>query len=346
MHLKIAADTLPEQLGLWAGMVPAPVIQVTFGLGYTRSIVAGARLGFFDALADGPLRVEQLAEATQCSERGTRALSAALVGTGLLRRRKGMLENTATSARWLVRGEDGALPDVVLFMGYCQELVRDLESQVQTGAVVRLHDRTHPPAFWQSYMGALAAFAKLVGREVVRRIRHSGRLERLLDIGGGHGLYAGALVQRHEGLRAEVLDLPGACEAGRAIIARAGLGDRVSHREGDFREADWGADLDMILIFNVLHNATEDEVQVLLHKAHAALRPGGTLVLCDAVHRGDDANLDMAAGWNELFFFAISGAQAWPESALVGWMEEAGFQVTKRSTLLTAPNFVMSAERR
>ena len=342
MHLKVSADTLPEQLGLWTGMVPGPIVQVTFGLGYTRSIVAGARLGFFDALAPEPLSIEQLASATSCSLAGTRALAAALVGAGLLRRREGKVENSATARRWLVRGQDGALPDVVLFMGYCQELIRDLESVVRSGEVVRLHDRDHPPEFWRSYMSALAPFARLISKEVVRRIRHQGPLERLLDVGGGHGLYGAAMARRHPGLKVEVLDLAGACEAGRAIIQSEGLSERVTHRVGDFREADWGEGLDMILIFNVLHNATWEEVQAAFRRAHAALRPGGTLVVCDAVHVGDDADLDMAAGWNELFFFVVSGAQAWPEPRLLADLNEAGFKVVKRSSLLAAPNFVLS----
>ena len=346
MRLKVTADTLAEQLGLWSGMLPTPLVHVTFGMGYARSIVAGARLGVFEALGQGSMSVPELARATGCSQAGIAALSAALVGAELLRRRGDQLENTAVARKWLVPGVEGALPEVVLFLGYCQELLVDLEEQVRTGQVQRLHEMEHPPEFWKAYMGALGSFAKLASKEVVRRYSHDGPLLRLLDLGGGHGMFSCALVRRNEGLVAEVLDLPEACEAARPLVEAEGLSERVLHRPGDFRKDPLGEGYDMALIFNVLHNATEEEARGLIERAHAALRPGGTLLVCDAVHQGETADLDMNAGWNELFFFVISGAQAWPEPTVLGWLDEAGFELRKRAALLSLPNFLISAVKR
>lgn len=341
MRLDVAGDGLLERIGLGLGLVPKPLIYTTFGVGYSRSIVAATRLGIFRALGHDELSTDDIATATSCSPQGTRALCAALVGFGVLDRRGGRYRNSKAVRKHLLPDSKMPLEDVVLFLGYCHELVQNLEEDVRSGDILRLHDKQHPEAFWRAYMGALAAFAPLLSPDLVRKVKVSTPPKRLLDVGGGHGRFSGAMCRKHEGLMADVLDLPPACEQGRRIQAEDGMADRVRYIEGDFRAADWGTNYDLVFLFNVTHNATEPEIKTLLAKARAALNEGGSLVVMDAVHRGEDGRLDASAGWNELFFFVISGAQAWPEARIRAWMQEAGFSGLRRSQLLAAPEFVL-----
>jgi hypothetical protein len=46
-----------------------------------------------------------------------------------------------------------------------------------------------------------------------------------------------------------------------------------------------------------------------------------------------------------MFFFVISGAQAWPEPTLRTWIAEAGFGPVRRAKLLTAPQVLLLATR-
>jgi ubiquinone/menaquinone biosynthesis C-methylase UbiE len=344
MRLDVAGDGLLEKIGLGLGLVPKPLIHTTFGVGYARSIVAATRLGVFRAIGHDRKTPAEIAEATSCSTEGMRALCAALVGFKMLTRKDGRYANSADVKKFLLPDSKMPLEDAVLFLGECHNLVWNLEDDVRSGDIVRIHDRQHPESFWKAYMGALSSFAKLIGPEIMRKVKTSNP-KRLLDVGGGHGRYAAAMCRKHEGLTADVLDLAPACIQGRRIQAEDGTDDRVSHIEGDFRTCDWGTGYDLIFILNVTHNATEPEVQGLLAKAYGALNEGGSLVIMDAVHNGDDGKLDASAGWNELFFFVISGAQAWPEPRIRGWMEDAGFGSLRRSQLLAAPQFVLQGTR-
>jgi SAM-dependent methyltransferase len=345
MHIKVAGDTLLERIGLGLGLVPEALVQTTFGVGYGRSVVAAARLGVFRAIGHDALSTDAIAEATGCSKEGMRALCAALVGFGLLSRKGGLYRNRPATKKHLL--PDGAMPleDAVLFLGECHQLVWNLEDDVRSGDIVRLHDRQHPESFWRAYIGALSSFARLAAPEIVRAVKVPPGVRRVLDVGGGHGRYAAAMCRKHEGLQADVLDLPPACEQGRRIQAEDGMADRVGFIEGDFRAADWGSGYDLILVFNVTHNATEEEVRGMIRKAHAALNDGGSLVIMDAVPRGEDGALDASAGWNELFFFVVSGAQAWPEARIRGWMQEAGFSRLRRKQLMSVPQFVLQGGR-
>jgi len=342
VRLDVAGDTLLERIAVLSGMLPASLIQVTFGAGYARSIVAGTRLGLFEALAEGDADVPELATRLSCSEIGTEVLANALAGMDVLRRKRGRYSLGKSARKFLLRDAPSSMVDGILFVAYCQTLLEPMEESIRTGEVVRFHDMEHPPELWSVYMGALGSFAKLLSGQVISKIKPTAPPLRVLDVGGGHGMFCVALCRKYPELRAEVLDLPGACAAGRGMVAAEGFADRVTHREGDFRVVEWGPGYDLVLLFHVMHNATPDEARLLIDRAFASLNPGGTVVVYDASHAGAEGPIDASAGWNELFFFMISGAQAWPEATMRGWMTDAGFTRLATRELLGAPEVVIT----
>jgi len=102
---------------------------------------------------------------------------------------------------------------------------------------------------------------------------------RLIDIGGGHGGYSMALARRYPNLTATVFELPAAAEVAREIIKAGGMSDRVIVQTGDFQKEDLGNDYDVALIFGVLVSETDEGKLALLRKTHAALSPGGFVVI-------------------------------------------------------------------
>jgi predicted O-methyltransferase YrrM len=345
MRLKVGADNLVERLGLLSRMVPTPLVQVNFGTGYSRAIVAGVRLGLFEALSGAELDAEAAARAIDCDPAGVRALANALTGFGLLKRRRGRYRNARITRRWLLTSSRISLRDAVLFLGWCNDMAAELEEGVRTGRLQRIHDREHPSEFWEAYMRALAAFAKLMGPPMARLVKIPRTARRLLDVGGGHGLYGPILGARCPELECVVVDLPEACAVARSILAEQGLSEGVRHIEGDFRSVEWGSDYDVVLIFNVLHNATAAEAPGLLRRSFEALKPGGMLVVFDAAHEDKPSGPDATAGWNELFFYLISSAQAWPEGRIHQWMVEAGFGSIRARHLLAAPTVLIKGLR-
>jgi ubiquinone/menaquinone biosynthesis C-methylase UbiE len=347
MRLDVAGDNLMERLGLALGLVPQPLVQVSFGSGYLKTIVAAVRLGVFEALAEEPaggLAAADLAARTGCHPSALPPFANALCGMGLLRRRAGRYLLAPTARRWLLASSRNSLAAGIRFLGYCHEMLGGMEEGLRTGEIRRLHDREHPPEFWEAYMGALAAFARMMGGPVTRKLGLRAP-RRALDVGGGHGLYSAALCRRFPDCQGTVIDLRAAAAVGRRIIEKEGLADRISFVDGDFRTIDWGSGYDAVLIFHVLHNATEPEARALVAKAFQALNPGGTLAVYDGAHPGGGDSVDMSAGWNELFFYFISGAQLWPEATLAAWMLEAGFAKPRVSRLLAAPELVMTARK-
>jgi 2-polyprenyl-3-methyl-5-hydroxy-6-metoxy-1,4-benzoquinol methylase len=112
---------------------------------------------------------------------------------------------------------------------------------------------------------------------------------------------------------------------GRAIVAGAGLEQRIGFREGDATPAELGADLDLISLFNLLHHLPAAAVLDLLARAHAALNPTGLLVVSETerTEQGQPPNLQGAM--SGLVYFASSGTRNYTERELAGWIREAGF---------------------
>lgn len=341
MRPRVRPETPLEWLLLRLGLVPTPLLDGYWGMTISRSLITAVELGLFEALCNGPLTAAELSERLGTDYSGTEILLKALNGARYLSRRNGRYSNGRVVRRWLVDGALVRLRDSLLFYGDLWDVMSDLTSMIRSGAVINLHYQNRPVEFWQRYLRALAAFAPLVAPEIVSKSKLPRNARRVLDVGGGHGLYAGEFARRHPGLSAEVLDLPEACAVGRQIIAAAGLTDQVHFREGDIRDCDWGAGFDAVLVFNLLHNLTESESRAALHRAFAALRPGGKVIVLDSEYQSGAGNLSLTAGLNEMMFYLTSGTRVYPEELMRRWIAEAGFGGIWTRHLLKMPMAVL-----
>ncbi|MFH1466645.1 MAG: methyltransferase [Pseudomonadota bacterium] len=328
MRLDVVSENPLEWLAAAFGVVPSPVVQVSWGMAGASTIIAGVRLGIFDLLASGPLAAGEIAAQAGTHGLATEALCDALCGFGCLRRSRGRFSNTRSTAKWLVRDAKDSLVDAVLLLGILQEGFHGIEHTVRTGEVMDFHHGGHGPELWRPYLRGLAQLAKLPAGEIARRAR-VGAPKRLLDVGGGHGAFSCAFCRRYADLQAEVLDLPGAIPVGEELVASEGMAERVRYREGDLRRDAWGEGYDVVLLFNVIHNLSAEESRAAVGRAFEALAPGGRLVILEAEHRHVRDRIAQAGAFAEILCFLTSGTRAWSEEAMRGWMEEAGFSALR-----------------
>ncbi|MDR0280877.1 MAG: methyltransferase domain-containing protein [Paucimonas sp.] len=106
------------------------------------------------------------------------------------------------------------------------------------------------------------------------------RLERILDLGGGPGLVAVALARRLPALRGVVFEYPECAAVAADNIAAAALDTRLQAVGGDLDQDDFGEGYDLIWCSSVLHFVKD--LPAVLDRLHAALKPGGVLVCCQA----------------------------------------------------------------
>jgi 3-hydroxy-5-methyl-1-naphthoate 3-O-methyltransferase len=310
---------------------PAPIMGLATGYWASQCLLTANRVGLFELLAPEPLRAESVAARLGLAERPTRLLLKACVGLGLLEEDEGAFANHPRSQAFLVPGSRGHLGNAVRYGDDMWEAWGQLEAALRDGV---------PPVRPSVYTGvdaektrhfvhAMHDRALGIGRALVGMVDLSGS-RRLLDVGGGPGTYSALFVDRHQELRATVLDLPEVVALADEILESMGAGDRVEATAGDYRTAEFPGGNDAVLISGVFHRETEPMCRDLIRRAGAALQPGGRLIISDVFTDDDGATPVFAAlfGLNMMLSAPDGGVHA--DSEVARWMEEEEFRDVER----------------
>jgi predicted O-methyltransferase YrrM len=179
------------------------------------------------------------------------------------------------------------------------------------------------PAFAERFTQAMDCRGAVLGAALARALDLS-RSRRLLDVAGGSGIYACALVDAQPGLTASVLEKPPVDRVARAAIARRGFTDRVDVVAGDMFTGAWPGGHDAHLISNVIHDWDVPRVEAILRSSHAALEKGGLVIIHDA-HLNDQKTGPLeVAEYSVLLLHACEG-RCYSVAEMRGFLEKAGF---------------------
>ncbi|WP_292379022.1 class I SAM-dependent methyltransferase [Methanosarcina sp. UBA289] len=119
------------------------------------------------------------------------------------------------------------------------------------------------------------------------------KVKKLLDLGGGHGLYAIAFAKLNEKLRAFVFDLPPVTEKTKEFIEEYGASN-VGIIPGDFFKEEIGDEYD--LIFSSFNPG--GKVPSLIPKLAEALNPGGIFVTRQMPDEKMESSSLLSLDWN------------------------------------------------
>jgi hypothetical protein len=150
------------------------------------------------------------------------------------------------------------------------------------------------PAAATQLTAAMDARAAVLAPALAAALEHLDT-HHVLDVAGGSGAYAAALVERRPGLRATVLEQPQVAGAVRTLLGLRGLADRIDTVERDAFAGDWPRNCDLHLFSHVLHDWDEPRIEMLLRFSFDALPPGGYVADHDAHLDADESGpLDVA----------------------------------------------------
>ena len=169
------------------------------------------------------------------------------------------------------------------------------------------------------------------------------RRSRVLDIGGGSGIYACSLAAHHAHIRAAVLDQAPVDRIAAKLIAERGQSQRVEVIAGDMF-AGLPEGFDVHLFSNVLHDWGIPEVRALLAASRAALPPGGLLVIHDAFINADKTGPLHVAEYSCLLMHSTQG-KCYSTAEYATLLDEAGFDPGPCRDTVAARGF-MTATRR
>jgi cyclopropane fatty-acyl-phospholipid synthase-like methyltransferase len=245
------------------------------------------------------------------------------------------------TAKWLVRGSSSSIAAGFDYWGtLLAEHWSDLEETLRRGhPAENLYAWIeHQPAVEHDFQAWMIATARLVADEIVAKIPVPAAARRVLDIGGGHGIYSIALCRRYPALAATVLDSPAALQTARATIAAEQMAERVGVQEGNFLLDDLGTGYDVALLFNIVHGFTPEQNTALLCNVAKALNPGGLVVIAEQLAGKSPGVVAPAiAQILGMSYFQLLGGRIYTFDEIAGWLTAAGFGKLGRKNLRKAP---------
>ena len=113
------------------------------------------------------------------------------------------------------------------------------------------------------------------------------RRQRWLDVGGGDGTVAEALLREGCTLSCDVYNLHSVAPLVTARARSAGLQGRLGFIGGNFLCEALPVGYEVLSFIRVLHDWPADVARLLLCKARQALAPGGRIIICEEFRTGD-----------------------------------------------------------
>jgi len=265
---------------------------------YLRNLLVGhipvqlacamAGLGLADLLADGPMTVDELSAAAKARPDLLRRLVRGLADIGLV-----TLEDddrvSATEMGALLRsGTAGSMRDLALYRGgpsytswgKLEHTVRTGEPSFEAalGAPFFSYMRDHPEA-GAAFDGGMTRLSLDIIDEALARYDFS-VARRILDVGGGRGHFAAAVLEAHPQLEGAVLDLPERIAAADAYLRGRGLGERCAAIGGNFFDS-VPVGYDVHILKWILHDWNDASCRQLLAQCRAALPADGRLLVVE-----------------------------------------------------------------
>jgi SAM-dependent methyltransferase len=343
-----SADESPEQSVFPAAANASYALAPEYEARATRAILSAAEVGVFDALSKRPKGLEALTKQLGLHRRGIRDLLDALVALHVLERNsEGDYSNrpgarAAVRARQAIRlDEAGRLPGEQHDRGW-----ESLTTALRTGRPQNGMNGRDQYACLYSNDAAVHAFAERMTRqtlEIAPEIAASFPWQdhrSVADIGCAQGCLLVEIAKRHGHMRGCGFDLPLLRSEFENHVSGHGLAARLRFEAGDFFR-DPLPSADVLIIGRVLHNWDLATKRLLLEKAHAALRPGGALIVYDRLI--DDERRHNAEGLLASLNMLLNTAGGFDYTAAdcMEWMAAAGFQGMSMQALAGSQSMIV-----
>jgi hypothetical protein len=345
MQYGAIPESLVERLALAAGRVPVPLMDAMFGMLKSRFVMAGVKLGIFDAIGGTPQTTVALAAALKLDAPSLELLLRSLVFAGYLTIEGDRYALSAMSRRSMISGAPKELTGFVMWNYTQWQFVEHLEALLQSGRGVDFHSTLEDADAWRYYQQGMLEGARFSAPVLAKHVPVRKGATRLLDLAGSHGLMGAAICRKHPPMRSTVIDLPAAIAHARRLAEREGIADVVDHRDGDITSDPLDAGADVVVLSNILHHLAPDQIVALMGRVRNALQTDGTVVVWDLERPARDSKPSGGDGI-ALFFKITSTASAYSGEEYARWLSQAGCDRVKIVRPRLSPGSVIVHARR
>ena len=349
---RLLADTRFQQ---WAARTPfvrriaskkaVELHHLTAGFVYTQTLTAVVQSNLLAVLQG---RIESTKSvAAMCG------LTAPAAHTLLTAAQALKLTEEVSRGFWMV-GELGASvlgnPAVADMVKHHQVLYRDLADPL---AILRHRDKTGLRDYWsyvpggnnpedghREYSQLMSSSLALISDHILESYPLTD-CQNLIDVAGGTGNFARMVKKRYPDITATVLDLPEVVSEAKNQFPRSDIRFVAT----DMFHSPLPQDVELFSLVRVLHDHDDEPVVSLLTRLHAALKPGGHLLIAEpmAGTAGAEAIGDTYFGF---YLWAMGSGRPRTANELKGMCLAAGFSgIREFNTPIPALTRVLVAEK-
>ena len=340
MKLAPQPQNIMEWIALKADLIPVPLAHTHICFMLSKAILEAFSLNVFEAFKDGSKNLEQAAKYTQLDQRALKSLLNVLISTGYFNYTNGIYSLTKHSRKWCLKESENSLYNQQLFNNVCWNWMDHFPEFLKTGKGLQYHE-TFNEKEWELYQKGMESVASGTVMQVVKMAPKLMNPDKMLDIGGSHGLYSAAFCKKYPTMKAFILDLPPAVEKAEPLLRKKYSGNNIFYKKGNALTDDFGnEEYDLILISSLMHHFTSEQNNIVTKKIEKALKKGGYLIIQEFIRPEPSSKMEMVGTILDLFFNLSSTSGNWSMEELIQFQKQAGLKFKKMNKFLTLPGFV------
>ncbi len=297
-------------------------------------LISAIKWKIFDYLVES-VSAQTVAEKLQFHPRNTELFLNALAGMELIQKNNGMFSNTEKSAEFLVSAKPEYLGSFFLHVHkWHEQFGSNMETLIENGPPDKMDTNMTDGSIWAESVRLAAAYHYCGPTQYITRIISSlpefPSMKKMLDLGGGSGIYTISIVSTHPEMKGVVFEQPPVAAVTREFIRQYDAKDRVAVMEGDYITDSIGDSYDLIFASATL-NFFKDLFDELFRKIYDALNPGGVFITHqDGVK---DERTKPAYHVSEFLSAELHGADfAIPQGMIADSMLQSGFKSVRSFT--------------
>ncbi len=312
------------------------IMQLGLGFWESKVFLSAVELEIFTLLAQKPLNAPDLASKLGLHPRGATDFFDALVSLGMLKRVRGIYENTAEADHYLDKAKPSYVGGILEMANarlfpFWANLTEGLktglpQNEARSGGQGFFEILYSDPARLAQFLNSMTGLS-MGAAKAMSRLFSWAKHGTIADVGCAQGGLIAQLTLAHPHLTGIGFDLPVVRPHFEKYMASFGLQDRVKFQAGDFMK-DPLPTADVIVMGHILHDWDLGQKKMLLKKAYDALPAGGAVILYEAII-DDERNKNTFGLLMSLnMLIETPGGFDYTAKEAFGWMREVGFSGT------------------
>jgi O-methyltransferase/methyltransferase family protein len=260
-------------------VTPDLIYQLAVGFMASKSLFIANKVGLFESLDNGPITLEEAAKRVNLPRRSTAILIDSMTAVGLIENVGNSFQNSPIATRYL---GNRPLVDLRPFLRFWDDLSypgwTDFERALRDGPSDLLDTQKDEHALIQ----CVEAFSRGTADSLATTYDF-GPHNRVLDLGGGAGVFLETLLLRYPHLRCTLFDLMITGATTKERFTDTEIGEKITVVAGNFFSDTLPVGHDAILLCNVIDLFVPKKIVELLSRIRDQVPRGTRLLILDVL---------------------------------------------------------------